>query len=423
LASAEGGGVTSNPRPYVVLLRPHPSHFDQAWRLGVGVVLLDTVQSLSTETGRYAARADHVLATNYADVDRTAQLIQVLCSGVDVRGVLALTEDGLLPAARINAILGVNDNPVEVVERVVDKRLMREWLANDQLFALPAREVESAQSLEAFVREAGLPVVVKPCDGAGSVGVRVLHDLGEVAAWEPPRNGTSFLAERYVHGTEYSVETFSVGGEHLVVAITEKVLARSAGDNGLVEVGHQLPGRLDRGTEASLRAFVCTFLDRLGLREGLGHTEVIIGPDGPAIVETHTRNGGDHIADLVLLSTGLDMRDLALRARCGLMQGPPPAPEANGGAAIRYFTPQPGVVEEVSGLDAARYLPGVVDLKVDVRVGARVPALLSSFDRVGYVIGVGADTGQAYQRCLDAVDAVTIRTRSDDARLLTAHPS
>jgi biotin carboxylase len=291
---------------------------------------------------------------------------------------------------------------------------MREWLAKDQAFALPAREIESAQTLRELASEVGLPLVVKPCDGAGSVGVRILRDMAEVAAWKPSRNGTRLLAEKYVHGSEYSVEAFSLHGQHLIAAITEKVLAGSAGENGLVEVGHTVPARPEHETEAGLRGFVHDFLDRLGLREGLTHTEVILGPDGPAIVETHTRNGGDHIADLVLLSTGLDLRDLALRARCGLIQVLPTVPEPSGGAAIRYFTPPPGVVEEVSGLDAARYLPGVVEIEVDVRAGDRVNVLRSSFDRVGHVIAVGADTGQASLRCLDAMDAVTVRTRGED---------
>jgi biotin carboxylase len=406
--------VTGSSRPYAVLLGPHPAHFDHATRLGVGVVLLDTVENLAAETGRYAGRADHVLATDYTDAERVAQLIQVLCGGLDVRGVLALTENGLLPAARMNAILGAKDNPVDVVERVMDKRLMRAWLSGDQAFTLPARVVESARSLQEFAREFGTPVVVKPSDGAGSAGVRVLRDMAEVAAWTPSRNGATLLAEQYVHGTEYSVEAFSVDGQHLIAAVTEKVLARCAGENGLVEVGHNLPARLDRATDAALRAFVRDFLDRLGLREGLSHTEVILSPQGPVIVETHTRNGGDHIADLVLLSTGLDLRDLALRSRCGLLHGAPASPEPTGGAAIRYFTPAPGVVEAIGGLDAARYLPGVVDLDVGVGIGERVRPLRSSFDRVGYVIAVGADTDQAEQRCLAAVDTVTIRTRDGD---------
>ena len=407
--------MTRDPRPYVVLLGPHPAHFDHARRLGVGVVLLDTVTNLAAETGRYAGRADHVIATDYTDAERVARLIQVLCSGLDVRGVLALTENGLLPAARMNAILGAKDNPVEVVQRVMDKRLMREWFTGDQVFALPARAVESTRSLQEFARQFGTPVVVKPSDGAGSIGVQVLRDMAEVAAWTPSRNEAKLLAEQYVHGSEFSVEAFSVDGQHLIAAITEKVLARGAGENGLVEVGHNLPARLGRETDAALRAFVGDFLDRLGLREGLSHTEVILGPQGPAIVETHTRNGGDHIADLVLLSTGLDLRDLALRSRCGLVHGAPPSPEPTGGAAIRYLTPRPGVVEEIDGLDAARYLPGVVDIDLDVCVGDRVCPLRSSFDRVGYVIAVGADTRQAEQRCLAAVETVRIRTRNDDA--------
>jgi biotin carboxylase len=379
---------------------PHAALCERAKRAGLGVVTVDSPAKASMDV---VGLSDHFIATDYTDAQRTADLVATFRRSLDVTGVLSLTEPGLLPSAQVNEILGIDDNPVEAIRRVVDKDRMRQWLSHDERFAVPSALVRTPDELRAFVERVGTPVIVKPRDGAGSERVRIVREPAQT------ESGHQFplLAEKYLEGRELSVEAISLDGEHMIAGITEKVLI-GKGLNEFVEAGHRFPAPLDDAEEKSLHIFVQDFLDVLGLRRGLSHTEVMLGADGPAIIETHSRNGGDHIADLVRLATGFDMLDCAVRIRAGLMTTLRPVPQPVRGAAIRYFTPDPGRVHKVYGQQTARYLPGVVDLHLDLAAGDVVRPVSSSDDRVGYVIAVGQDVAEAVRRCDDAADAVTI---------------
>lgn len=59
---------------------------------------------------------------------------------------------------------------------------------------------------------------------------------------------------------------------------------------------------------------------------------------------------------------------------------------------------------------AARYLPGVVDINLEVGVGDVVQPLRSSFDRIGMVMATGVDADEAERHCQDAMAAIEITT-------------
>ncbi len=77
---------------------------------------------------------------------------------------------------------------------------------------------------------------------------------------------------------------------------------------------------------------------------------------------------------------------------------------------MRFFTPAPGVVREVTGLDAARDTEGVVELHLGIHVGDRVRPVTESYDRVGWVVCQGSDVLEANRRCEDVLRTVRIVT-------------
>jgi hypothetical protein len=117
------------------------------------------------------------------------------------------------------------------------------------------------------------------------------------------------LAERFHEGPQYSVEAFSQAAEHAVVAITRKYSDRES----MVELGHVLPAPLNDDTQATIRDYVVRMLDALGVEFGPTNTEIVLAADGPRIIETHLRVGGDDIFDLVKDATGVDLVDLQVR--------------------------------------------------------------------------------------------------------------
>jgi hypothetical protein len=104
------------------------------------------------------------------------------------------------------------------------------------------------------------------------------------------------------------------------------------------------------------------------------------------------------------------MKRIALGWPCGLVAPLADAPRLESGAAVRFFMPTPGVVREVSGLDAVRDAEGVVELHLALRVGDRVHPVTESYDRVGWVVCRGASALEANRRCDEVLRGVRIVT-------------
>ncbi|MFG2717342.1 ATP-grasp domain-containing protein [Streptomyces sp. NPDC048416] len=321
--------------------------------------------------------------------------------------VVTVRERYLTTAARIADTLGLGGNPLDTVLLLKDKSLMR--AAFDPLTdesAVRARIMDTPHDVDAFVAWAGLPVVLKPRDGSGSEGIAIVRDAPDIAAARArvEERPSTLLAEEFLDGPEFSVETFSGHGQHRVLAVTEKF----TGDNA-VEIGHVVPARVTAPDRAALEAAACRFLDAIGLTEGPGHTEIILTPRGPRVVESHNRPGGDGIVDLVRHVTGLDIRDL-LAAQAAGVPAPEPDPEPAGAAATWFLTAAPGVATEVSGWDTAAAAPGVVSVAPATSPGDTVRELRGSGDRCGSVTAVAATPDEALARARGALAHITLHT-------------
>ena len=294
-----------------------------------------------------------------------------------------------------------------------DKLAMRDLLRCSGIPTVRYCRCDSPRDVEVLIGLIGGPVVVKPARGAGSAGVNLVDAAGGAAAAWAAANGASaaqpVIAEEYVGGAEVSVDTMSYDGRHEVVAIAEKV---TTGRPHFVELGHQVPARLDPPQVARIGGLVLHFLDLIGQVQGPAHTELKIDGERLVLIESQTRTGGDQIWELNRLATGYDMHRASLRH---LLLGERPRPgRLERAAAVRFFTAAPGVVSRVAGAEEAVEAEGVSRLKLDVAVGGTVGPLDSSQARLGYVVCEGPDVGTAVQRaerakcmvCIEIVPAV-----------------
>jgi hypothetical protein len=87
------------------------------------------------------------------------------------------------------------------------------------------------------------------------------------------------------------------------------------------------------------------------------------------------------------------------------------SPEPRGGAAVRFLTPEPGRVVEVTGVDAVHADPAFVDLQLEVEPGDEVPPLTWNEDKVGHVIARGATATEAIAHSRRLAAAIHVRTQ------------
>jgi biotin carboxylase len=400
----------------LALVGPSRGFTDRAAVLGIDSFVVTSPEKLAGA----APPATPALVLDYTCDPLLVPLLRAAHEVTPFRACVSATEDGLLPAARANEALDLDWVPVEAVEATRNKIRMRERLAWAGLSPVSCQVCRSAEEVAELAAEVGFPVVLKPPDGVTSAGVRLVGSLAEADDAFAEAGGGLLLAEEFLEGREYSVESFSFHGRHVVLAVTEKRVL-GYGRGRFVEIGHALPARLSGDVEAEIRRVVGDVLSALGLGEGPAHTEIKLTPQGVRVVETHNRPGGDHILELVKLVTGIDLDELTLGWAAGIVEALVEPVPARGAAAVRFLAPAPGRVASVTGVHSLSGTAGVVAVDVGLGPGDEVVEVLSSADRSGYVMCVGAEIPEAVERCERALGRIAVtHAPSGPARVLTA---
>ncbi|MEV0648336.1 ATP-grasp domain-containing protein [Phytomonospora sp. NPDC050363] len=363
------------------------------------------------ETGRYS----HCYSVDFTEETFPSFVTGVLAP-LRVGAVVSLTESGLLPAALANELLGTPGTPFEVVHTLRDKSRMRALLRQRApeltvRYAVPPDAMAAAAVMKGW--GPGVRAILKPRDGSGSRGVCLVEEPGSLEGLDVK----GCILEEYVGGQEYSAESFSVDGEHHVVALVEKHV-----DASFVELAHVTPPSTlsSREREAVCEA-IDDFLRAVGLRDGPAHTEFKIHNGSVKIIESHNRVGGDGIPALVTRVTGIDLKASALGWPLGLVtisdEAPAPAPApasatATAAAAVAYATATPGLVTSVELPDERAVPPGVELNRVwtGVKPGQRVESLSSSDDRVGSVAVSAGDSTTALAAARELATRIEVTT-------------
>lgn len=419
-----------NPDSTVLIVGATDETVRKAKELGLTVLLLQHPTKVSPEQEELA---DVLRVLDYTDWAAVEPVARELWREPGFRVALSITEPGLENAGRVNDLFGLGGTGYEVTRLFRDKLAMRRHLAGLDPSTVAAAPLLRREDLDAFGAAHGYPFIVKPTDATASIGVFRIggpQDAERVWATVEGLRGTrtdrvstmyllrDFLMEEYVEGPEFSVEAFSFAGRHVVVAITEKFVHADR----FAELGHAVPARLDEPVRERIGASVRRFLDLIGLRDGVTHTELRLGPHGPAIIESHNRVAGDMIPELVRGAYGIDLVEYALGWPFRLVPELPDRPEAHAGASVRSLVSEPGRVESVEGVADAAARDGVLDVRVTAKPGDTVHALRDNWDRLGLVAVTGPDTDAAIRRGAEVIgDAIRIRVVGEDGRTWLAH--
>lgn len=379
---------------------------------------------VTTKPERYAFAAGEpglrvMSVADTADADALHRaLADAFGGGAGIAAVTSSSEYSIPVAAALARRLGLPGPDPDAIERCRDKGYQRTRLHAAGVGVPPFREADSVPSAVEAARALGWPVVVKPVDGSGSVGVRLCEDESAVAAHAgallarganergiapAPR----LLVEALARGAEFSVETFS----GRVIGITRKHLGALP---DFVETGHDYPACAAPEEERALVDAVLRGTEALGLGWGPQHWELRVEGDRAAVIEVNPRLAGGFIPELVRRAQGIDL----VRATLELATGGAPdvAAKAARFASIRFLlSPGDGTLGAPSGLDDAAAVPGVEEVRMYKAPGDAVVRAGDFRDRVGHVVA-GADTPEAARAAAEAGrDAVRLHLQPEAA--------
>lgn len=203
---------------------------------------------------------------------------------------------------RIAKDLGLPGNPPESSALHRDKNLMQERLKERGLPHIRGRLINSVREAEAFLREEKLEnAVVKPKNGAGSVGVHLCHGQKEIldiaqegfAGEDMFGNRTeSLLIQELLVGTEYIVNTISRDGEHYISDIWryDKIPIGNGRDGNAYNYA-RLVTQPD-AYEYELCLYALQVVDALDIKYGPTHGEYMLTAGGPVLIELGARPMG-----------------------------------------------------------------------------------------------------------------------------------
>lgn len=405
----------------LLIIGGRPQALCKAKKLGLRVVWVQQKKPLSAGQ---ADPADAVIMMNYRDWDSALPMIRAAHQTFGFTRVVSLVDQAMELVGQVNDEFGLPGTSRAVAHRFGDKLAMREWLRSTGFEDVAAEPIADAAGLRRFGARHGYPFVLKPTDTTASRGVirietpegvervwrdaTALRDRADLpfAAYYPVRE---FLAEEYLDGPEYSVEAFSFDGRHSVIAITGK------SQEGFIEVGHAQPAMVTADDEATITAYVAGFLDAMGLRDGVSHTELRLTSRGPRIIEGHDRVAGGRVMDLIEAVYGIDLERYAVGWPFRLVPELPRRPVARGAGAVRFLTAEPGTVVAIEGAEEVRAHPDVLDLEIEVEVGDVLPAVTDNFFRSGEVLVTAEKTAAAIELAECLSRKVRIVTRPPEA--------
>ncbi len=332
-------------------------------------------------------------------------------------GLLSVAEYEVVPAAEVARQLGLpgpDPDAVRLARNKADQR--RRWA--ERGVPIPAfRAVTTAEQAARAAGEIGLPCVVKPADETSGTHVvrcttvaEVVDSFRTIASDRTNRRGQprhpEVLVEECLVGFEVSVEVLAEAGSVRVLGVTDKLVG---GGNRFIELGHSFPTALPDSIRGELERAAVAATTAVGFDLGIAHVELKYTADGPKLVEINPRPAGDQITELMDRSLGLSTMELVIRQYLGESVGAIDAAPVRG-AAIRYLTAPPGVVDSVTGLDIAAVVPGVREAVLYIEPGARVNRLLVNEDRIGHVLATAEDPYLAGRIAEAAAQQIAVST-------------
>lgn len=399
--------------PNLVMVMPYQAYIEKARREGfrIGAIWDPAVAQrlYGARTPAYLAEVrsltDGFRLVDFTDPAAYADAIRAAVRELDADLVWHVgAEETMLAAYEVADELGKAVNTPQSVALLNDKLAMRTLLRDKGISAVRFATAGHWREVDGLLADFTLPVVVKPTTLSGSRGTFLLTDPAFLPAWGEVLDGYRYdgplLVEEYLRGPEFSVETLSVAGEHHVIGVTRKQLGPLP---HFVELGHVFPE--PDATALKVGALAVELLDAVGYRCGPAHTEVIVTADGPRIVESQARLGGDKIPELIELATGFDVKQAMFAALAGRV---PHVGPARCVAHIEYLALPTGRLTSVSGVDDVRALPYVDTVSFPFAVGDVVPATVNSKTRHGFVILTGADAGQVAARAAHVRELIKV---------------
>ncbi|NHN56180.1 ATP-grasp domain-containing protein [Calidifontibacter sp. DB0510] len=277
----------------------------------------------------------------------------------------ATIEAHTMPAAIVRERTGIPGTSVHTTYLCRDKPAMKQALREAGIPTAASTGASSESEIRAFIAEHGLPIVIKPRDGAGASGTFKVTTRGELARVLDQLGDTMSVAvEEFVEGHEGFYDTLSLDGRvaldfacHYYPNVLEAMRTR------WISPQYVSTNRVDNAPfYGELRELGERVNEALGIHTSATHMEWFYGPKGLRFSEIGARPPGVGCWDLYCVGNEIDLyRAWADAIVHGQVWHVPSRAYAAGIVAMR--PDHDGVISHIDGVEEvhARYGEWLID--------------------------------------------------------------
>ncbi|MXY24284.1 MAG: ATP-grasp domain-containing protein [Acidobacteria bacterium] len=382
---------------------------------------------------------DGAVPIRFHDEEVAVRAIVASAAAVPLDGVVAVGDRPATIAALAAEALGLPGHPVCAVRDATHKLRSRVRLRDAGLAVPEFRALPVAADEAALLDGARFPCVVKPMALAASRGVmradtprqlaaaaarlRRLLETPSVRAQRDSAN-EAILIETFVPGREVALEGVLTDGALRTFAIFDK--PDPLDGPFFEETIYVTPDTLPPGPRGDLIAEVERAVHALGLAHGPVHAEARIDGDRIVVLEVAPRPIGGRCARVLRFdpAAGRDgagdwtsLEEVLVRHALGESVD---GWRVNRGSSAVMMIPVPGagICRGVTGLDAARAVPGVDEVAITVKPGERLVPWPEGSSYPGFIFARGKDRAAV----MEAVRTAHRHLRFDIATELPVGP-
>lgn len=313
--------------------------------------------------------------------------------------------------AELGRTFGVSTLDDDTAALFTDKFLMREFSKKHGLKYPEYKFCKTVDDAIAFQNKIQKPIIIKPLDSNASHGVFKCCNEVEIRkhfeeSMSFSRVEKSVLAERFIVGTEFTIDGVKTPHAHYTMAISEKkhFAHNESIANELLFSHYNSNFDYDK-----LRATNDAFVMKSNLQFGFTHAEYKYEDGEFFLIEIAARGGGNMISSCITqYMTGYDTYRYLVECATGNVHDEDFSlrPEYNERAAVLKFFETPGgggKVREIKGLDYLESEPDIKHYRLNFKTGDTIENALNDSVRIGFYI-ICSESMQKLRRVINNIE-------------------
>jgi len=177
------------------------------------------------------------------------------------------------------------------------------------------------------------------------------------------------IVEEYMKGEELSIDSLVYNNEIYITGIADRIINR---EPYFIEIGHVMPSNLSKDLIDNAVEVFKKGIKALGINFGAAKGDIKVTEGGAKIVEIAARLSGGFMSVYTYpYSSGINL----IQNNMDVCLGNAPSnlvPTKNRVSIERAIIPEPGIIKEITGVEQALSIPGVMNVFIHNKIGEQV---------------------------------------------------